>query len=290
VLFWLGSHYNIDASINENHRLLKISIDNNLPFDAFNLVWYSPAIANTEPLPTNRLFSGIDAGYMRKAWDKRSVSIAFKGGYNLADHAHLDMGTFVLDYDGERWASDLGRDNYDLPLYFQRIAGGGRWRYFRLNTHSHNTLVLNDDNQRADARAKIIQFDSNEEQPSAVIDLTEAYTFYANSVQRTIKLTGDSGVLISDKVEGNITLKSVQWQILTDAEIVVTGNKATLLRDGKRMVATLVQPANAVFEVVSAEQAQPEMLNKGYKLLGTRITTFDDLKCEIVVQFDAHGQ
>ena len=162
ALFWLGSHFKLDASINENHRLLKISIDNNQPFDAFNLVWYVPALANAEPLPTNRLFSGIDAGYMRKAWDKKSLSIAFKGGYNLADHAHLDMGTFVLDYDGVRWASDLGRDNYDLPLYFQRIAGGGRWRYFRLNTHSHNTLVLNNDNQRADARAKIIEFDSNQ--------------------------------------------------------------------------------------------------------------------------------
>jgi hypothetical protein len=289
TLFWLGSHFKIDAGINENHRLLKISIDNNLPFDAFNLVWYVPPVSNAKPLAVNKLFSGINAGYMRGRWDKRSISLAFKGGYNLADHAHLDLGTFVLDYDGVRWASDLGRDNYDLPDYFQRIVGGGRWRYFRLNTKSHNTLVLNNDNQQVDARAKIVQFDPDNEQPYAVVDLSEAYKAQANSVLRTFKLTGESSVLVSDKVEGNETLQSVQWQMLTDAEVLVSNNKATLLRDGKIMHAKIIQPVNAVFEVVSAEQREPEMFNKGYKLLCSRITKFDDSKCEIIIQFDGHG-
>ncbi len=287
TLFWLGSHFKLDASINENHRLLKISIDKNLHFDAFNLVWYVPAVTNAAPLPTSRLFSGIDAGYMRKAWDQQSLSIAFKGGYNLADHAHLDMGTFVLDYGGVRWASDLGRDNYDLPLYFQRIAGGGRWRYFRLNTHSHSTLVLNNDNQRADAKAKIVQFVPDQE---AVVDLSEAYAFYANSVLRKFTLTHDGGVVISDKVAGNITLKSVQWQMLTTAKVVAYGNKATLSIAGKKMYATILDPPHAVFHVISAEQTNPEMRNEGHKLLCSNINIAEELTCEIVIQFSTHAQ
>ena len=31
---------------------------------------------------------------------------------------HLDLGTFVLDALGQRWAGDLGPDDYDLPGYF----------------------------------------------------------------------------------------------------------------------------------------------------------------------------
>ncbi len=287
ALFWLGSHFNIPSSINENNRLLQISIDKRQSFDAFNLVWYSPAISTAKPLPLNRLFGGINAGYMRRAWDNKSISVAFKGGYNLADHAHLDMGTFVLDYDGVRWASDLGRDNYDLPKYFDRTVGGERWQYFRLNTRSHNTLLLNNDVQHAGAKASVIEFDTNTQQPVAVVDLSEAYADHANSVLRTFKLNGESGLTISDKIEGKPSLQSVQWQMLTAADLVVSGNKATLSMEGKKIQVTIMQPASAVFEVVSAEQPEPEMSNQGYKLLCSKITKFDGFACEIVVHFNS---
>jgi hypothetical protein len=55
--------------------------------------------------------------------------------------------------------------------------------------------------------------------------------------------------------------------MLTDAEIIVAGNKAELFKDGETIVATILQPAGAVFAVVSAEQAAPEMKNAGYRQL-----------------------
>jgi hypothetical protein len=261
-------------------------MDRDESFDAFNLVWYAPSITNLEPLPRNRVFSGINAGYLRNNWDVQSVSLAFKGGFNLADHAHLDLGTFVLDYAGIRWISDLGRDDYDLPEYFDRTVGGGRWHYFRLNTKSHNTLLINQQNQVEDAHAVIVQHDLEAENPFAVLDLSEAYAPHTKSVFRTYKLL-DNGLMIIDKVHRKESMESIQWQLLTNTEVQVSGNSATISAEGKQMQVTLIQPSNAVFEVVSAKPAEPEMDNAGYKLLKTTVTNFDEPVCEIIVKIKA---
>lgn len=285
TLFWLGNHFGIDASINHNHHLLKISIHNKQPFDAFNLIWYTPAISNNEALPVNRIFTGIDSGYFRETWDQKSMSVAFKGGYNLADHAHLDMGSFVFDYYGVRWASDLGRDDYDLPDYFQRTVEGNRWNYFRLNTKSHNTLLLNEEIQQVDAKAKIIDFKETNDSAFAVVDLSEAYATHAYLVLRTFKLIMGNRLVVSDKIKGKESLTSARWQMLTGTEVDVAGRVARLSQESKEIVITIVKPANVNFAVISAEQSPPEKINQGYKLLYFEINEFDDTN-EFEVEFN----
>ena len=77
---------------------------------------------------------------MRSAWDDpNAVSVDFKAGDNKANHSHLDLGSFIVDALGVRWACDLGADDYNMPGYF----GGKRWTYYRLRAEGHNTLVIN---------------------------------------------------------------------------------------------------------------------------------------------------
>jgi hypothetical protein len=283
VLFWLGKQFHVDAFIHENHRLLQKSIDNHTEIDAFNLVWYAPAKNNSPQLPLNKLFRDVNMGVFRSEWaNAKATFFAFKGGYNQADHAHLDAGSFVLDMKGVRWASELGRDDYDLPEYFNLSEGGGRWDYFRLNTRSHNTLVLNNDIQRAAAKTKIISFLSNGEDQAAVIDLSEAYTPHASRVIRTVKMIGSSEVIIADNIEWAGDLKLAQWQMLTDAKIILKGNKAELEKNGEKIVATILEPKDAAFEVISAEQAPPEMKNPGFSLLIVQRTE-NGISSEIVI-------
>ena len=40
--------------------------------------------------------------------DAEALFIGFKAGDNRVNHSHLDLGTFVLDALGQRWAIDLG--------------------------------------------------------------------------------------------------------------------------------------------------------------------------------------
>ncbi len=50
------------------------------------------------------------------------------------------MWFFVLEALGERWAEDLGSDDYYLPNYFDYEPEAERWKYFRISTSSHNVL------------------------------------------------------------------------------------------------------------------------------------------------------
>ncbi len=79
--------------------------------DALDLLWFDPRGAGpkAENWPLDRHFRGVDAVFLRSAWeDKDAIFVGFKGGDNRANHSHLDLGTFVLDALGTRWALDLG--------------------------------------------------------------------------------------------------------------------------------------------------------------------------------------
>ena len=65
---------------------------------------------------------------------------------------HLDLGSFVFDNFGQRWAIDLGADNYGLPGYF---TSPKRWSYYRLGTEGHNTITINGENEGLDAKAPL---------------------------------------------------------------------------------------------------------------------------------------
>jgi Heparinase II/III-like protein/Domain of unknown function (DUF4962) len=268
TLFWLGKKFSNESFISENHRLLKKALADNEVIETFNLIWYSPPSGKEISLPTKKCFNDIHVGSFRSEWKNAAATfIGFKGGNNQADHGNLDLGSFVLDMKGVRWAVDLGRDSYDLPNYFNRTEGGGRWNYFRTNTKSHNTLVLNNDIQRATAKAKLISCGLEGDAAVAIIDLSEAYAPHAHSATRKIKMISSSEIIITDRVEWAGEEKHIRWQLLTDAEIALQGNKAELIKEGQKIVATIIQPANADFEIVSAEQSAPEMNNEGYRQL-----------------------
>ncbi len=111
-----------------------------------DLLWYSrkalsPAGAG---LPLDKWYRGVQVVSFRSAWGLgNAFFLAAKGGDNQANHAHLDLGSFVFEAGGVRWALDLGADDYNLPGYWSRGGNGKRWTYYRMRAEGHNTLVLN---------------------------------------------------------------------------------------------------------------------------------------------------
>jgi hypothetical protein len=274
-LFWLGKTFSTPVFIEENHRLLKKQESlsetphsfNVIPI-VFNIVWYQPEPEKVSPLPKGSIFNSVGAVSMRSAWnDTNALFVGFKGGFNKADHAHLDIGSFVLDAEGVRWAADLGRDNYDIPGYFDAVEGGGRWKIFRLNNYSHNTLTLNNDVQRIDAQAPIEKSGFTEARSFAVTDMTTAYLPHARSVRRGVAMIDNSNVVVQDEISWSGDNKKVHWQITTDAEIQLKGSEVILKKDGKIFNARILSPAGAVFKIVSAEQEPPQNKNEGYRQL-----------------------
>ena len=161
-----------------------------------------------------------------------------KGGDNGASHAHLDLGTFVYDADGVRWANDLGPDEYNLPGYF----GANRWDYYRLRTEGHNTLTIDGENQAERAAAPIIAFSANEK--FAVADLSKGYP-KAKQVHRGVQLI-DRRLIVQDEVQSDSPL-AITWNLHTPAKIKLNGREAELTQRDKRLHVQIIEPKNARF-------------------------------------------
>jgi hypothetical protein len=214
--------------------------------------WLAGPLEKRPPPPLAKHFRAAEIVTMRSAWDDAEATfVACKGGDNRVNHGHLDLGTFVLDALGERWAFDPGGDDYNLPGYF----GSHRWDYYRLRAEGHNTLVIAPDarpDQSVRAKARITRFSDQPGRSFAIIDLDEAYAGRASAAQRGILLTGRN-VLVQDEVKTKEAPAEVWWFMHTGAEVKCDGATATLTQNGRHLTATLLSPEGATFDVLPAE-------------------------------------
>lgn len=246
ALRWLGARF-------DNPRMLQLAAaaPNKSVWD---VLWYRPLpSAPADPGPRCRHWPGAQVATLRTSWtDPNATFLALKGGSPSYNHAQADLGSFVLDRDGVRWAIDLGSDNYNLPGYFD--GRKGRWRFYRNRAEGHNTLVVGpsaEPDQVMAAKCAITRF-GDDQHPYAVVDLTRAYR-QAKRIERGFQLTSDGGVLVQDEI-ALATPEEVLWFLHSRATIELSddGRTATLRQGKQSLPVHLVQPANARFEVMDA--------------------------------------
>ncbi|MGF1531444.1 MAG: heparinase II/III family protein [Puniceicoccaceae bacterium] len=271
VLFWLAQSFDIPAYAFYQRSVVASDIprmksgqlmqDDTLDrFLALLVVWYdeSGKALTQDDFPLNQYFRGsASVAAMRSSWDLEEgpIYLGLKGGDNQAAHGHLDIGSFVLDARGQRWAYDLGLGNYALPNYFDHSPNGLRWNYLRTRNHGHNTLTLEGLNQNVYARTPVRTFETQRDLSYAVIDMTPAYTASASSVERGFALLERNRVMIEDKVIGLTPGADFRWNMATAAAIALDGATATLTQGGETLIAEILEPAGAVFSVESAQPA-----------------------------------
>jgi len=220
------------------------------------MVWYGdsgqdPAAAG---LPLDKHWRHVETVTLRSHWtDPDAVFVGVQAGSNRVNHNHLDLGSFVLDASGHRWAVDLGADNYNLPGYF----GSKRYTYYRLRAEGHNTLVVNPadgPDQDPRATAAITRFASSPEWAYAIADLTSAYAKQAGRVERGVALRDRRQVIVEDEVDAEEPV-DLWWFMHTPATVALEadGRVATLQQGEAKLRAQIVAPADARFEVRPAE-------------------------------------
>lgn len=234
--------------------------------DALSLLWYDRSYTaetvsfENEPLAV-RLESDVGQSLvlMRSAYlDKNATFAGIKAGYNYTNHGDLDIGTFVFDSMGERWAEELGPGSYDAPDYFVNLPAGGRWKNYCKRAEGQNTLVINPgmtlDDQYAFADCDFDYFKETENGGECRVDMTDAYRMNgARDVSRTFSLYNkQTSLKITDEVKCVIP-SDIYWFMHTKAAITVSddGKTAILELNGKKMKATLHNDGE--FSVMSAE-------------------------------------
>lgn len=242
-------------------------------FFPLHAIWYpgetTPGEVASE-LPLDLHFRGVaDLAVFRSAWnDPRAIFVGFKAGENSFHHNHLDLGSFVLDADGVRWAVDLGPDTYELPGYFDNKAR--RWEFFRLNNHSHNTVTPGGALQRRQIEAPITAFGSAPERAFAVANLTPAYPDEATSLHRGIALLDRARVLVQDEYRPAKPGTPLRWGMVTRAKIELSGDgrSAILTSQGRTLRVEVLEPAAARLSIGSTRPpTRAENQNEGTALL-----------------------
>jgi hypothetical protein len=259
---------------------------------ALDLVWFNPKGSGpaASGLALDKYFRGVEVVSFRSAWEDRNALFAgFKAGDNQANHSNLDLGSFVLDALGQRWAVDLGADDYNLPGYF----GGQRWQYYRMRAEGHNTLVLNpgaDPDQDPKAAARIVRFESKPQRAFAIADLTPAYAKHARQVQRGIALLDRKQILVQDEVQAQ-SPSEVWWFMHTPAQVELSSEntQATLTLGDARLVARLLLPAAARFVVMDTQplptspHPEKQARNQGLRKLAVHLTGAQDVRLMVLL-------
>jgi len=264
--FWLAYAYEDDFIGASEHAIVARK-----KAEPQHIMWYVPK-PNASAIPElDRKFNGIvEVAFLRSSWeDPNAVFVGLKAGYNQVNHGHLDLGNFIVDALGERWASDLGSDDYNLPNYFGSGVDATRWTYYRLNSESHNVPLINNKSQHPHGTARLTGFRSEGNFPYAIVDLSNAYLENASGkIRRGIALINNrQDILIQD--EYNLDQpRFIQWGMTTQATITLqTDGSAILTQNNKKFYAKILSPSGWKFGIASAQQSSPQKTNAGYSRL-----------------------
>jgi hypothetical protein len=235
---------------------------------AMQAAWFPERIAlpGEAGEPRDALFKGAQVATFRSSWDDpRALFLACKGGSNAVNHAHLDLGTFVLDFGGERFALDLGPDDYALPGYFSKAQ---RFTYLRNASASHNLLLADGASQPADAQAPIALFRTTPGFAAAVVDLDAANPALRH--RRGFALIDRQWALIVDEIAPRSPVTAA-WQMHTAATPTLAGAAAVLRRGEASLAMRILAPGNAAFAAEPTEAPPPQNPNKSVTRLVARL-------------------
>lgn len=206
----------------------------------------APAAASPRPLSWNGR-GPVPVCTFRTAWnDTNALYVACKAGSPSANHGHMDIGTFVLDADGCRWAVDLGREDYNgiesrgMNLW-DKAQKSDRWKILRLNTDGHSVLTVDGRAQRVAGEGRVESFVDRGDSCTVSLDLSDVYSGSLVRARRGIRMDRvRRTVLIEDTITALREGQRVRWGMVTPAEVRgIEGDRLVLGHAGKTL--TLVQ-------------------------------------------------
>ena len=263
--------------------------------DPLALLWLSPNSTRPSP-PTALSWTGrgtTPVAFHRSSWESNATYIAIKGGSPSANHAHMDIGSFVMDAGGVRWADDLGMQDYNsleskgINLW-GKAQDGERWKVFRIGTSSHSVLMVDGQPQRVDGHAPIILAKSGR----TVVDTSSVYRGQLAAAQRGVALRPDRSALVQDEFHATDRPATVRWSMLTRADVTIDGaGRATLAQEGRTLRFRVLEPASANLKIYATDPppAATDARNEGTRLLGFEVSVSAGQPQRVVVQLVPDG-
>jgi hypothetical protein len=285
AMFWLAQKNNDPTLLwNEKSYLIKedysrFTGDRLIPAV---MIWGKemPLAKVTEP--KSLVYKGQGANpvcMMRTSWsDNNAIFLGFKAGSASVNHGHMDIGSFVMEADGSRWATDFGMQDYEsleskgIQL-FGRTQDAQRWSVFRLNNRAHNTLTIDNQLQLVKGYAKIDKYSDSENFMFAQSDLSSIYENQLASVKRGAAIVDKKYVVVRDELVAQDKVTTVRWTMLTSATPVIKGNRILLSKEGHTLTLQVSSPSSIKMKSWPTEPTTTyDAPNPGKSLVGFEIT------------------
>ena len=244
-------------------------------FYFLSIPWYDTASSTADVLPKLKVYEGINdiVVFNGNRNIPNSLYLIAKTGDPDMAHQQLDIGTFIVEMNGIRWTDDLGTDNYNLPGFWDYKPDGQRWTYFRNSNFSHNTLSIDHKLQNSAGTGEIDRLDDRAAQPFVTMNMSTAYAGQSRFVYRTFRMLDDTRILVTDSVGLQSPSQSVQWSVITSADVECKGNTAVLRQDGKSFSLKIASPTNASFTTKAAKRGtEAEKPIEGYTVLSASVS------------------
>ncbi len=263
AMYWFARRLNDPGLLFFEHRWLQKTLlgeaSSNDRFLPLVLLWWDGSTPGTPRQPLHWKGEGLNpVAVHRTSWtDPNAVFLAVKGGTPSANHGHMDIGSFIFEADGVRWALDImGRGYGDLEArgmgIWNKSQDSDRWRIYRYHNSSHNTLMVNKRAQHVDGHAAITAFGGEPKDAFTIIAMAPVYEGELAEACRGFSLLPDGRLWIQDELVCGNHAADVRWAMITRADITITGTgHAVLTEQGKRLLFGVHAPAGAVVESFS---------------------------------------
>ena len=177
----------------------------------------------------------------RSSWNgSDDTYFALKGGRAASSHAHCDMGSFIFEDGGTRWAVDLGMQNYNslesLGMNIWNVSQKSeRWDVFRIGPFSHNIITVNSHTPDVDPPVDLYEISTDPTgKKGAVLYLSPFYREDLQSAKRSAYLDDGNNLHVRDSLVNLDKASSITWQMCTEASASIEGNDIILSsKDGK---------------------------------------------------------
>jgi len=210
------------------------------------LIWGTQTELSVVHAPARKFWAGqgpSPVALMRSSWEKPdAVFLGVKTGSPAVNHAHMDVGSFVVDALGERWAMDFGMQDYNsleskgVDLW-NRSQDSQRWQVFRLNNLAHNVISFDGQLTNAKGYARIDAAAGKGPDMMVTTVLSELYQDQVKAVRRGLGILDQRYVVVRDEIECGQKETLMRWNMLTAAQVRIVDEKTVeLSQNGKKML------------------------------------------------------
>lgn len=219
---------------------------------ALALLWHRP-IAESK-LPRRHLWKGTGPTPVALYRWGENQFLGIKGGSVGVSHSHMDLGSFVYEASGVRWAVDCGMQDYDslesagVDLWNETDQHSQRWEVFRIGPDSHNLLRFDGRPQLLAQHAAIRGTDGE-----CVVDLTGVYEG-VDVARRRFTIDDDGFTLVDEWQAPSPVGASSYW--LTTSTVTIADNRIYLVDSSEQLELRVSASCDFTIEAIDVSLPQ----------------------------------